>query len=98
MTLLDIKPSAPIDAPVWKTESYHDHEMHVCTERLTSSGEAPSGHGNQWAFTVKVSLPGTDALDEELVSAKSDAGLFYGSQAIAEGMGFLRGRELIDAR
>jgi len=33
---------------------------------------------------------------EPSASAKSDPGLFYSTQAIAEDMGFLKGRELID--
>ncbi|MDP2870782.1 hypothetical protein [Methyloversatilis sp.] len=98
MTTLEITPNEQTDTPVWKTETYHDHDMHVCTERLINRNPSLSGHGNEWTFTVTVSLRGANAQNEELVSAKADLGLFYASQAIAEGMGFLRGRELIEAR
>lgn len=97
-TTLEITPNEPTDVPVWKTESYHDHDMHVCTERLINHNPSLSGHGNEWTFTVTISTRGPDAQRVELVGAKADLGLFYASQAIAEGMGFLRGRELIEGR
>lgn len=98
MSTLEITPNELTDAPVWKTESYHDHDMHVCTERLMNRNPSLSGHGNEWTFTVTISRRDAKVPDEEMVSAKADLGLFYASQEIAEGMGFLRGRELIESR
>lgn len=72
----------------WKTEEYHGRQMRVCASLRTPENEALAGHGQQWTFTVMI--------DDKGASATSDAGFFYSTQAVAEDMGFLRGRELID--
>ncbi len=80
----------------WKTEDYHGKQMHVCTALRVPRNEALSGHGLQWTFTVRITENGSGPTDDKSASAKSDRGLFYSTQAIAEGMGFVRGRELIE--
>ena len=80
----------------WKTEEYHGKQMHVCAELRAHENEALAGHGQQWTFTVRIGENGTGPVDDKGVSATSDPGLFYSTQAVAEDMGFLRGRELID--
>lgn len=79
----------------WKTEEYNGMQMHVCAEPRVPENVALAGHGVQWRFTLRITGAGpTDAQD---AGATSDPDLFYSTQAIAEAMGFLRGRELIEA-
>lgn len=80
----------------WKTKEYHGKQMHVWTEPCAQENHALSGHGHQWAFTVIITEQGAAPVADQSPSAKSDPGLFYSTQAIAEDMGFLKGRELID--
>ena len=82
----------------WKTEEYHQHAMHVQTQHRPVENQDLPGHGAQWDFTVKVTPlgQGPDANDAEI--ARSDFGIFYSTQAIAENMGFLKGREIIEKR
>lgn len=88
------KPAAASEGTGWKTEEYHGMQMHVCAEPRVPENVALSGHGVQWRFTVRITGPGpTDSQD---AGATSDPDLFYSTQAIAEAMGFLRGRELIE--
>ncbi|MDP3032001.1 MAG: hypothetical protein Q8N33_07975 [Rhodocyclaceae bacterium] len=84
------------DQTGWKTAEYHGKQMHVCAELRAPENEELAGHGQQWTFTVKIGEKGTGSMDDKGASAKSDPGLFYSTQAIAEDMGFLRGRELIE--
>ena len=88
--------AAANDQTGWKTEEYHGKQMHVCTALRVPQNEALSGHGLQWTFTVKITENDSGPMDDKSASARSDRGLFYSTQAIAEGMGFVRGRELIE--
>jgi len=88
--------AAANDQTGWKTEEYHGKKMHVCAEPRAPENTALAGHGLQWTFTVKISEDGTGPTDDEGASAKSDPGFYYSTQAVAEDMGFLRGRELIE--
>ena len=92
-----LEQAAANDRTEWKTEEYHGKQMHVCAESRVPENMALAGHGLQWSFTVRITGVGAGAMDEKGVSATSDPGLFYSTQAIAEDMGFLRGRELIEA-
>ena len=86
------------DNSQWKTEEYHNHDMHVLARRRPVENPDLPGHGDQWDFTVKVTSRGAgpDAADAETV--RSDPNVFYSTQAIAENMGFLKGREIIEGR
>lgn len=81
----------------WKTEEYHGKQMHVCTELRMPENLALAGHGRQWRFTVRITGNGVAPDDSADAQATSDPELFYSTQAIAESIGFLRGRELIEA-
>lgn len=85
-------------AEEWKTEEYHGYQMHVCARPRPVENEALPGHGHQWDFTVRITRAGEapDATGHE--TAQSDPGIFYSTQAVAENMGFLKGRELIEGR
>lgn len=82
----------------WKTEEYHGYHMHVCARPRPVENDALPGHGDQWDFTVRITRAGEgpDAAEQE--SGQSDPGIFYSTQAVAENMGFLKGRELIEGR
>lgn len=82
--------------PTWKCQDYKGKQMHVCTQRRSHENASLSGHGEQWAFSVKITDQGNRPMSYENASGTSDPDLFYTTQAIAEDMGFLRGRELID--
>ena len=84
------------EQPAWKTEEYHGKQLHVLAELRAVENEALPGHGHQWTFTVKITDQGLGPMAEPIASAESDPGLFYSTQAVAEGMGFLKGRELIE--
>lgn len=84
------------DQSAWKTEEYHGKQIHVRAEPRAVENQALSGHGQQWTFTVSITDKDAGPMTESGASAKSDPGLFYSTQAIAEDMGFLRGRELIE--
>lgn len=92
-----LEKAAANDRTGWKTEEYHGKQMHVCAESRIPENAALAGHGLQWRFTVRITAIGAGATDENGVIATSDPGLFYSTQAVAEDMGFLRGRELIEA-
>lgn len=79
----------------WKTEEYHGYDMHVCSTARTAENEELAGHGAQWDFVLKVTLHGEDPSDSE-ETARSDNDTYYSTQSIAENMGFLKGREVID--
>lgn len=92
-----LKQAVANDSNGWKTEEYHGKQMHVCAESRVPENATLAGHGLQWAFTVKITGLGGGPADDKAASAKSDPELFYSTQAVAEDMGFLRGRELIEA-
>ena len=82
----------------WKTEEYHGHDMHVMAERRVHENADLPGHGDQWDFTVKVTARGAGPKSADAETVRSDTGIFYSTQAIAESMGFLKGREIIEGR
>lgn len=82
--------------PTWKCLDYKGKQMHVCTQRSSHENASLSGHGEQWVFSVKITPQSNRPMPYEKSSATSNPDLFYTTQAIAEDMGFLRGRELID--
>lgn len=86
------------EAESWKTEEYHSHDMHVCTRRRAHETSGLPGHGEQWDFTVKVTARGAGPQATDAEVGRSDADIFYSTQAIAENMGFLKGREMIEGR
>lgn len=86
------------DQSLWKTEEYHDHDMHVCAQQRVVENPDLPGHGAQWDFTVKVTSHGAGPDSNEAETARSDPDIFYSTQAIAENMGFLKGREMIEGR
>ncbi|MFH1871379.1 MAG: hypothetical protein ABIK82_20450 [Pseudomonadota bacterium] len=88
--------AAANDQPGWKTEEYQGKQMHVCAQSRMPENDALAGHGVQWTFKVRITGIGTGPMDQEAASATSDPELFYSTQAVAEDMGFLRGRELIE--
>lgn len=92
-----LEQAAANDRTEWKTEEYHGKQMHVCAESRVPENMALAGHGQQWRFTVRITEIGAGAMDGKGASATSDPGLFYSTQAVAEDMGFIRGRELIEA-
>lgn len=91
-----LKQVAADDISEWKTEEYHGKQMHVCAAPRVPENEALAGHGLQWTFKVKITGIGAGPMHDKAVSARSDPELFYSTQAVAEDMGFLRGRELIE--
>lgn len=82
----------------WKTEEYHEHDMHVLARHRAHENPDLPGHGAQWDFTVKVTARGAGPQAAEAETVRSDPEIFYSTQAIAENMGFLKGRELIEGR
>lgn len=96
MDTATLKHPAANDQPGWKTEEYHGKQMHVCADSRVPENVALTGYGVQWTFTVRITGIGTGPMGQEAASVTSDPELFYSTQAIAEEMGFLRGRELIE--
>lgn len=96
MDTATFQPTPENSQPTWKCEDYKGKQMHVCTQRRSHENASLSGHGDQWAFTVKITDQSNSPMPYKNASAKSDPSLLYSTQAIAEDMGFLRGRELID--
>ena len=86
------------EAAIWKTEAYHDHDMHVRTQRRAAGVDELPGHGEEWDFTVKVTPRGAGPQSPGAEVGRSDAKVFYSTQAIAENMGFLKGREIVEGR
>lgn len=82
----------------WKTEEYHGYDMHVCTMPRRNENDELPGHGEQWDFMVRITHQGAGPESLESETARSDSGIFYSTQAIAENMGFLKGREIIEGR
>lgn len=83
------------DGHKWKTVQYHGKEIHVWVQPRTRENEALSGPGRQWDFTVKITANGSGPDNDAGGSVRSDPALAYSTQAIAEDMGFIKGRELI---
>ena len=96
MNIHSLKQTSVSDQPAWKSEEYHGKQINVWVEPRVVESQALSGHGQQWAFTVNITAKGAGPTTEPIASAKSDPELFYSTQAVAEDMGFLRGRELIE--
>jgi hypothetical protein len=85
-----------VNAPQkWKTVQYHGKQIHVCAVPRAHENEALSGHAQQWEFMVKITANTAVPLAEESENVRSDPALAYSTQAIAEDMGFIKGRELI---
>jgi len=84
------------DRQEWKTEEYHGKQIHVCTLPRSIENEELSGHGRQWDFKVRVTDNGAGPTDHECAHAESDPASFYSTQAVAEDLGFTRGRELVE--
>jgi hypothetical protein len=82
----------------WKTEQYHDHDMHVLAKHRGIENLDLPGHGAQWDFTVQVTRQGLGPDSADAETARSEPDIFYSTQAIAENMGFLKGREIVEGR
>ena len=91
-----LKQVAANDLTGWKTEQYQGKEMHVCAAPRVPENAALDGHGLQWTFTVRITGIGAGPMHDKAISARSDPELFYSTKAVAEDMGFLKGRELIE--
>ncbi|MBC7415276.1 MAG: hypothetical protein H7327_10115 [Herminiimonas sp.] len=83
----------------WKTEEYRSALMRVRANRRAGHNPALTGHGEEWDFTVENEnrdrLPAEVALPQVV---RSDPAVFYSTQAIAENMAFIKGREVIEHR
>ena len=84
------------DRQEWKTEEYHGKHIHVGTAPRINENDELSGHGQQWDFKVRVTDDGAGPTAHECANAQSDPEKFYSTQAIAEDLGFTRGRELVE--
>lgn len=82
----------------WKTEEYHDHDIHVLAKHRAIENPDLPGHGAQWDFTVQVTPRGMGPDSADAHTARSAPDIFYSTQAIAENMGFLKGREVVEGR
>lgn len=81
----------------WKTQEYHGKQIHVCTARRANENEELPGHGQQWDFKVRVTENGAGPTDHACASAESDPESFYSTQVVTEDLGFVKGRELVEA-
>ncbi len=84
------------DQQQWKTLEYHGKQIHVCAAPRVHENKALPGHGRQWDFKVRVTETGGGPTARECASAGSDPESFYSTQAVAEDLGFTRGRELVE--
>jgi hypothetical protein len=80
----------------WKTEEYHEHDIHVLAKHRAIENPDLPGHGAQWDFMVQVTPRGRGPDSADAQTARSAPDIFYSTQAIAENMGFLKGREVIE--
>lgn len=96
MNTVTFNPTPENAQPTWKCEDYKGKQMYVCAQHRIHENATLSGHGEQWVFTVKITDQSNNPIPYKNASATSDSALFYTTRAIAEDMGFLRGRELID--
>ena len=96
MDTITLKRASQSELPYWKTLDYRGKQIHVCTApRVNENTELP-GHGHQWDFKVRITEKGAGPAAPESASAESDPESFYSTQAIAEDLGFTRGRELVE--
>ena len=84
------------DRQEWKTQEYRGKHIHVCTVPRIDENHELSGHGQQWDFKVRITDNGAGPTAHECASGESDPKRFYSTQSIAEDLGFVRGRELVD--
>ncbi len=85
----------------WKTEQYHGAKIMVKAQLRAQDNPALDGHGHAWDFLVSVAgegaVPQAETGDAQH-AVRSDRSVFYSTQVIAEQMGFIKGRELVDHR
>lgn len=85
----------------WKTEQYHGAKIMVKAQMREQENPALDGHGLAWDYIVSIGgeadMPGPDTADAKNAT-RSDRNIFYSTQVIAEQMGFIKGRELVDHR
>ena len=96
MGTITLKHASQGDRQEWNIEEYHGKHIHVCTALRVNANEELSGHGQQWHFKVKITENGAGPTTHECARAESDPGTFYSTQAIAEDLGFVSGRELVE--
>lgn len=96
MDNLNLTHTSATDQQGWKNEEYHGKQIHVCAKPCAVQDETLAGHGQQWGFIVDITALGAGTMSDPIARAQSDPELFYSTQAIAEEMGFIKGRELID--
>ena len=96
MDTTTLKDVAQGDRQEWKIEEYRGKHIHVCALPRVKKNEALTGHGQQWDFKVRVTDNGAGATAHECASSESDPESFYSTQAVAEDLGFTRGRELVE--
>ena len=96
MGTITLKRASKGDQQQWKTQEYHGKQIHVCTALRVDENKALPGHGQQWDFKVRVTENGAGPTAGERASAGSDPESFYSTQAVAEDLGFTRGRELVE--
>ena len=85
----------------WKVEEYHGAKIMVRAQLRQQENAEIVGHGHEWDFTVAVTDLDAMPPDVEAVTGhavKSDRDVFYSTQVIAEQMGFIKGRELVEHR
>ena len=85
----------------WKVEDYHGAKLMVRAQLRQQENAEIVGHGHEWDFRVAVTnFNATPAETEAQIghAVKSDPDVFYSTQVIAEQMGFIKGRELIEHR
>ena len=83
----------------WKREDYHGARMRVRANLRQHPNPELDGHGEEWDFTIEIEHP--DRLPADVAGpmvVKSDPDVFYSTQAIAEHMAFIKGREVIEHR
>ena len=85
----------------WKTEQYHGAKIMVKATLREQENPALDGHGQAWDYLVSIgeenATPQSDSSDAQH-AVQSDRNVFYSTQVIAEQMGFIKGRELVDHR
>lgn len=81
----------------WKREQHHGALMRV---RANSRAHLSlDGHGEKWDFTIEIE--NKDRLPANVAGplvVRSDPDAYYSTQAIAEQMALIKGRELIEHR
>ena len=85
----------------WKTEQYHGAKIMVMAQIRQEDNPALDGHGQAWDYLVSIGDENTTAQAPSVDAqhtVRSDHNVFYSTQVIAEQMGFIKGRELVDHR